>query len=348
MISPTLEGFRTAFRRPSLAFAEISWRWSVGATAIAIFFFGLLQFLGTLPVTKGELLFLRTRQPYLIGQALSHILRGSLRRAVAAGLLAALMLGLLWMFAAALGRLATLRSLLDHFRNVLNDSAADDSVGNHKNSAASDGPANFAALVGLNFLRIAVVIGVLCALAGSIIVAGFASPDSPIQPGLVFLLFLMLAALALFAGWVLNWFLSLAALFAVRDGKDAVGCISAAVAFCRDHARAVLAVSTWTGLAHLAAFVGATVAVSVPLGLAGALRWRVVVLAIAAVTLVYFAVADWLYMARLAGYVCITEMPEAIATRIPLPIPPPPPAPLQTTIDRDELILSDAPNPISG
>jgi hypothetical protein len=56
-------------------------------------------------------------------------------------------------------------------------------------------------------------------------------------------------------------------------------------------------------------------------------------------TLIYFAVADWLYIARLAGYVCITEMVDDLASPERLPAPPP-----QTSIDRDEPILSDIPN----
>lgn len=74
-ISPTAEGFRAASRRPSLTLAEIIWRWIVGATAVALFFFGLFEYLDTLPVTNGELLFLRTRHPYLVGEAIAHILR---------------------------------------------------------------------------------------------------------------------------------------------------------------------------------------------------------------------------------------------------------------------------------
>src|SRR5271169_1956199 len=97
-VSPTLEGFRAAFRRPSLTFAEIMWRWAIGATVIAVFFFGLFEYLNTLPVSNGELLFLRTRQPYLVGEALAHIFRGSLSRGMIAFLLAAIMLGVLWMF----------------------------------------------------------------------------------------------------------------------------------------------------------------------------------------------------------------------------------------------------------
>ena len=63
------------------------------------------------------------------------------------------------------------------------------------------------------------------------------------------------------------------------------------------------------------------------------------------------AVADWLYTARLAGYVCILETPEALLRPEPPPMPPfTPPQPsfvsiTQSSIDRDELILSDVPRP---
>jgi hypothetical protein len=46
-------------------------------------------------------------------------------------------------------------------------------------------------------------------------------------------------------------------------------------------------------------------------------------------------------MARLAGYVCIAEMPDIPVPSMPIPIPP---APERTSIDRDETILSDVPN----
>src|SRR5258707_5491894 len=114
-ISPTLEGFRAAWRRPSLALAEIAWRWTVGATTCALFLFGFFEYLRTLPVTNGDLLFLRTRQPVLIGQAISHILRGSLDRAALAGLLAGLALGFAWIVAASVGRNFTLRDLFEHY-----------------------------------------------------------------------------------------------------------------------------------------------------------------------------------------------------------------------------------------
>ena len=60
-------------------------------------------------------------------------------------------------------------------------------------------------------------------------------------------------------------------------------------------------------------------------------------------TLAYFALADWLCIARIAGYVCITQIPNQPA--VVTPTSPPPHPIVQTNIDRDELILSDLPNP---
>jgi hypothetical protein len=348
-ISPTADGFRAAFRRPSLTLAEIMWRWAVGATAAVLFFFGLFEYLRTLPVTNGELLFLRTRHPYLVAEALARIFRGSLNRAVIAGMLATLMLTVLWIVAASVGRMATVRGLLDYFRRDLAGRVSAggillDGERDIASNVSTNDRNSLAVLLRLNFLRVAVTLAAVFGFVGASILAGFASPATNPQPGLAFFLFLPMAALICWVWWSLNWLLSLAGIFAVRDKEDAVGALVAAVALCRERTGPVFAVSTWTGLAHLVAFVGASVVASMPLGFAGVVPWRLVVAVMILVTLAYFAVADWLYMARLAGYVCIAEMPEALFAPVaPAPLPTPGP-PLQTTIDRDEPILSDLPN----
>lgn len=338
-VSPTLEGFRAAFRRPSLILAEIVWRWIVGFAAAALFFFGLIEFLDSLPVTDRELLLLRTGQPFLVWQVIAYILRSGLGRGVLAAVLAAMLLTLLWMVAASLGRIATVAYLLDYFRERFDFVVGVSRVG-EKEVPARARANSFGTLLRIHFLRAVVVMAAVLCFLGAAILAGFASPDSNPQPGVAFVLFLPLALLVGFVAWALNWFLSLAAMLAVRDGEDAVGAMSAAVTICRERTGAIFAVSSWTGLAHLIAFSIATTVVSFPLGLAGVLPARLILLVVLLLTLAYFAVVDWLYMARLAGYVCINEMPEGV----PAPLSPPvPPAPLQTVIDRDEPILSDIP-----
>jgi len=363
-ISPTLEGFRAAFRRPSLTLAEISWRWTVGATATALGAFSLLEYLDTLPVTGGDILLLRTRQPILIGQALGHIFRGSAPRIVIAELVAAIALTCLWIFAASAGRATTVRSLIDYFAEKHKPAISSENLVRGPSVAvASPKGSRLGSLLRLNFLRAAVALAALLGLVGALILVQVVSSSlsnsagsgvnlnnsaAPADPsaGIAFLLFFPLAALIFLAWSTLNWVLSLAAVFAVRPGdvhKDAMGAISAAVSLCRERSGAVFAVSTWTGLAHLTVFVVATTVVSMPLSLAHIVPARAVLAAVVLVTVAYFAVADWLYIARLAGYVCIVEMPEELLAPVapaPLPAPPTP----RTTIDHDEPILSDVPN----
>jgi hypothetical protein len=341
-ISPTAEGVRAAFRRPLLTFAEITWRWVVGATATVLFFFGLFEFLDTLPVTNSELLFLRTRNAFLVSQAIAHILRGHLNRAMLSLILAAMLLAVIWIVAASLGRIATVEALLEYFRARF---ATDTTHEGENDVTGNSAPGRFTALLRLNFLRVAVALAGLVGLAGAAIVARSASTPPDPKMGMVFLLFVAIAGVVYLIGYELNWLLSLAAVFVVRDADDVIGAILSSVALCRRRPAALFAVSTWTGVAHLIAFVGASTVVSVPLALAGVLPWRLVALGIILVTLAYLAAADWLYTARLAGFVCIAEIPDALLAPPPLRSPA---IPAAATIDRDELILSDVPIPQPG
>jgi len=337
--SPTIEGFRAAFRRPSLTFAEIAWRWTLGATAASLFVFYGIEYLDTLPVTNADSALLATRQPALVGRAIAHILRGSLNRAVLAAFVAVLALSVFWIIAASIGRLATVRALVDYFRS-------DAAIGQSAQPSGVETPRPVRALIDLNFFRVAVLLGMILALAGAAILSGFVSSTADPKPGLVFILFVPLAVLICLAAWTLNWWLSLAAIFAVRDGEDALGALSTAVLFFRAHIGSVAAVSTWTGLAHLVAISVAMTAVSLPLAFIQVAPARFVVAGMIVVALLYFAVADWLYVARLAGYICIAEMPEQVLATPQLPpeLPRGDVASIETTIDRDEPILSDLPH----
>jgi len=336
-VSPTLEGFRATFRKPLLTLAEIAWRWTVGGLAWALLFFWCIEYLDTLPVSSGDATLLSTRQPFLVGRAIAHILHGSMGRAVPAALFALIALSLLWIIAASLGRAATVRALLEYFRKDVAWKVSADSVPTSGHDTTTGRPLR--SLIALSFFRAALTLAALLAFVGAAVLVGFVSSDKNPRPGLVFILFLPLAAVICMVWSTLNWLLSLAGVFAVRDGEQALGAISAAVAFSRERSGPVFAVSTWTGLAHLTAFSIAGTAVSLPLALIQVAPPRLVIAGIVLVTLLYLAVAHWLYMVRLAGYVCIAEMPEALTSSAPLPTPPP-----QASIDRDELILSDLPN----
>ncbi len=328
--SPTQEGFVAMLRQPSFGVAEIAWRWSFGLAAGVLLAFSCFEYLDSLPVTNRDLLFLRTGQPFLISQTLARIFHGSAPRLILTALVLVPALAAAWILLGSFARAATLEALVDYFRGA-------DEPG-HTLPPAAERPLR--SLAGLNFLRVAATLAAAVGCLGAIVLAGSASPQADPAPGSAFLIFLMLAMLVWLAWSVVNWFLSLSAVFVVDGGCDAFGALAQAVDLCRTRTGSVLAAGTWFGLAHLTAFFVGTSVVAFPLAFAGVLPAGIVLGGVLLVTLLYFAVTDFLYVGRLAAYVAILELPLAT------PQPNLPPSaiapPLATAIDKDEVILCDA------
>lgn len=359
--SPTVEGFRTIFRRPALSFAEISWRWSFGAAVWLLALFAAFEYLDTLPVTNRDLLLLRSGTPSFIARALSHIVRGSGLRFVLAALAITAASAILWIVLASLGRAATLGPLLESIRSRAGALPGDTTT----DPAGADRQHPVAALAGLHFLRVTVWLLAAFALLGALFGAHLLSPAHDPRPGLSALVFICLALVIFPVTCALHWLLGLATLFVVRDREDPFGAISAAVGLCRDRLGAVSAVGTWFGLAHVTFFVIATSVVGFPLSLLHIVPPGFVLLGVVLVTLLYFAVADSLYIGRLAGYAAILEapaLPTPVLTSPDAYVPYPPFFPAasisaiaspegqigeaaEAMVDQSELILSDTTDP---
>ena len=332
--SPTSEGFRLMFRQPVFGLAEITWRWSVGFVTCLLGAFALFEFLDSLPVTRGDALLFRSRQPVLVAKALARILHGSGGRAAATFFVLAVCLTVAWIGVCALGRAATIRAVFGHFRSQTALEAA-----REEDTTFSTG-----SLVGLNFFRAIALLAAGVAAFAPLATAQLARFD---DPSLVFVLLVAVGMLIFLAWSAVNWFLSVAALFVVGDGKDAFGAMVATIELCRTRPGPLFAVGAWFGLAHFGAFAIATLAAMFSVGTLGVLPVRFVLLGMIFVTLAYFAVADFLYIGRMAAYAAIVEMPS-----LPVPMAAPPaissppnlrPQVAVESIDRDELILSDRP-----
>jgi hypothetical protein len=336
MRSHTSEGFRLIFRQPVFGLTEIAWRWTIGAAAIFLVTAGVLEFLDSLPVNSTDLLLLRLRHPIFVSQAIAHIFHGNAPRVVAGIVVLGLALTVAWMVVSALGRAATLEGMLAYFRQ---EYVRDESM------TVSHSPWRLRSLVGLNFLRAAAALAALAGLAGAILLAYLASPEKAPSPGLAMLVFFAVLAMTAWIWSTLNWLLSLASLFVVRQGENTWGSISAAVSLCRNRLGTVAAPGTWFGLVHFTLFLGATTVVTFPMAFAGVLPSIVVLAGMLFITLAYFAFVDFLYVGRLAAYVSILERPEPL----PVPVLPPtrpednPALVASSSIDQDELILSDIP-----
>jgi len=335
--SPTLEGFRTILRWPSFGFAEIAWRWSFGAAAAVLLVFSFFEYLDTLPVSNGDLVLLRTRQPILISRAVLDIFRGSSFRLLETATVLAVTLGVAWVVVASLGRAATLRALVAHFRE------SDDALLRHKENSWG-----LPSLVALNCFRLAATLAAAVGGLAAVLLGAAATRPTDPSPGSAFLITLTVIMLVWFAWSIVNWFLSLAAVFIVAHGEDTFGSIAAAVDLCQSRPGSIFAAGTWFGLAHITAFVVASSVIGFPLGFAPVLPAGAVLGGVLLVTLLYLAIVDVLYIGRLAAYVAMVEFPESLVTLLdPGPAPEnmghprasTPPS--ETGVDRAELILSD-------
>ena len=287
-------GFRAALRRPAVIAAEIAWRWSFGVAAGAMVAIAVLRFLASLTVSDGDLFALRSGIPQLMAEAVVHIFQGSGPRLLRLTLIVTPAISVLWVLAASAGRAATLRALLE------------------------DVPASFTkrhdlrSLLAVHFFRVAVTLLGLVAMAGSAILAGFAAniTDEPsiLLFNIVFLGLLFLVSLS----WsTLNWYVSLAPIFLVRDSRGAFKAVADAVHLVRRRGGDFTGVSTLYGLLKLFAIAGATVVSLVPLAFIAQWPWEVTTTLFVAITLAYFAISDLLYIARLASYLAIAEQERA-------------------------------------
>ena len=318
-------------RRPSFGLAEVSWRWGFGGAASALLAVSFLEYLNTLPVTAGDLFLLRSRQPALISQAIAHILRGSAPRLVHVVIILALLLAVGWTILATLGRAVTAKALL---RSLYH--------GEFRPSTFS-----IRSLAGLNFLRVGAALAALVGCFGASLLGGMASSDTDPSPGVAFVIFLAVLAMVGLAWACLNWFLSLASLLVVTDGRDAFGAMANAVGLCRERFWPVLAASSWFGLAHGVAYFVFTSIVGVPLMFAAVLPVRLVIAGVLMVSLGYFFVVDFLYIGRMGAYLHIIngrrDEKDQAASVAPIQGLPSFQPPAFEGVDQAELILGDVP-----
>jgi len=304
--APIAAGFRAAFRRPALVASEIAWRWSCGAAAWLMVAFAFFTYLHSIRVTNADMLLIRSRVPALVAQAIQDIFRGTgpmLLRAAAVLLPA---ISILWIAAASIGRWASLSALLDERRG------------------------RFRTVLGLHFLRAAAGLAALIGYLFALLVAGFAaSRGYDDRPGLFLLVFLIIAGIISLLHGRVRWYLSLASIFAVRDGSDAFASISAAFDAYRDRRNDFLTLALAMWAIRLFFMGGATFASMVPLGAAQAVSGKTVLLLLALITLIYCALADFLFVVRQAAYVAIVS-PDSEPEPAPV-APPSAPEPVSPT-----------------
>jgi len=294
---PHREAFRILRAEPSLYLVELLWRWSFGLGVLAVIFFSLPTFQHIAYLAEPDQSLLQSHDPMAVAAGIAEVMQAARPLIVRLLVVALPVLALLWGAALTIGRGLTTRAIV-------------------RRLAAERGqpeppPLRWLAMAGISFGRVAAGFILLIGYVGGSIISSSVA-GSPENPNLLAsaLLFLLVFGAA-FAVWsVVNWFLSLAPIFALRDGLGALDATVAAIRFVRGHRRQLRAAAGMNALLRTVAAVVLTIAGLLLIPLASAAPgWLIAVLAVL-ISLAYILSSDYLLLARLTGYAVIAMEAE--------------------------------------
>jgi len=301
--NPITQGLRAVMRDPAIFLVEILWRWSFAVLACMLVIGVGLMLLGPLHVGKAWDTAWGSRDPQRIGQLLVAILLLLGFKVVTIAVIGIpLAIALMWGILSTLGRFVTVKRLRAGLTSL-----------------------RFRTVFALQLLRGLVSwFAVILLLATTLGEAFIASRGT--QPDLVlYYLMVMPSVVLIGVSWLMvNWYLSLAAIFG-RDGQSFRGAFRQA----RQTVRQQRSDFAGTGFVFL---LFRTVLLLIALaicgltsGMAGTAPQSYFVLLVV-VSLAYFAVADFFYMARMAAYLALAAAhvdpagPKLVATSPALPV----------------------------
>ena len=299
--SPTVAGWRTIWRDPAILLAEITWRWVFGLITTLVMVFSLLRYLSTIPIPAAAQWLMDTRRAALVGGTIAQMLRSSGGAATKLILVGLPALAALWIVLASVGRTATIQAMLPC------------------DSEAS--PTQWRRMLAISFLRFAAWFATNVALCGALILAARATADLKDAVGTALLVFFSLALVTLSAWALLNWLLTLASIYVIRNGEETYTAITSAVDLLLRRFGPLLATSSLWAVVRSLAFLAATFLGFAAMALLRTVPFGYVLIGLLLITLGYLAFADLLYIGRLASYVTIVEADLEPPRPVPLSLP---------------------------
>jgi len=304
--SPFQEGFALLRDEPLLLPAELTWRWCFALAAWILAIGATALFLDSLNVSALDRFLIGSAQPALERSALNHIFQGALLRAVWIKFFVLAGLTFMWGFAAALGRAASLCTLVPLLGSKDND---------------QNRPGwQFCTMFQLHLLRaLWMWIAVGCLIASILLGTAMVHQQRPARAAFFYVFGV---ALSLVFGVILNWIFGLAPLFCIRNGVNPREAMSLTLEFCSRQGGRLFGLSlAFLGLRLLwAGSMFFLVLAPIGLGKHVAIGWALLMMFV--LLLVYFVGADALCVARLGAYAALAEIDAQ-----PAPEPAPEPHP---------------------
>jgi uncharacterized membrane protein len=301
--NPITQGLRTVARDPAIFLVEILWRWSFALLACLLVIGVGLMLLGPLHVGHRWDMAVRTRDPQRMTQLLVTVLLILGMKAVVAALAIPVAIAFLWSIFSALGRFVTIRRLRVGLTSL-----------------------RFPSILALQFLRGFVCWFCFVLFFGATFGEALIASRGPKPDLLLYYLMVMPSVVVISAFWLtVNWYLSLAAFFG-REGQGFRGALREA----RQTIRQQRSDFAGTGLVFLL-FRTIILLVAVAIcGLASGMEGtdpQSYFVLLVVVSLAYCAIADFLYMARMAAYLALAAAhvdpaagPTLVATSSALPV----------------------------
>src|SRR6185312_2402346 len=275
--NPITQGLRAVMRDPAIFLVEILWRWSFALLACMLVAGVGMMLLGPLHVGHAWDTAWRSRDPQRMGQLLLAIILLLGAKLIIAAIAVPFAIALLWGILAALGRFVTIKRLSSGLTAL-----------------------RFRTVFALQLLRGLVSWFALILLFATTIGEALIATRGT-QPDLVlYYLMVMPSVVLIGASWlIVNWYLSLAAIFG-REGQSFRGAFRQARQTVRQQ-RSDFAGTGFIFLLFRTIILLIVVAIcGLASGMAGTAPQSYFVLLIF-VSLTYFAIADFLYMARMAA-----------------------------------------------
>ena len=300
--NPITQGLRAVWRDPVIFLLEIVWRWSFGILTVLLLFAAGAVLLGPLPIGDYWANAWHSRDPRKIGSFVLTVLLILGIKAVIAAIVVPIAIAIVWSVLSALGRGVIVRRL-----------------------HAGLTPLGFRSILALQFLRAFVtwlsVVLLIAAIVGEALIA----TRGPRPDLALYYLLVMPSVLLISAFWlVLNWYLSLAAIFG-RQGQSFRGAFRQA----RQEVRLQRSDFAGTGFVFLLLRAVALLVALAICGLASQMAGSApqsYFTLLMVVALTYFAVSDFLYTARMAAYLALAAAhvdpsgPKLVASSSVLPV----------------------------
>jgi len=285
------EGFRILRSDPVLFPVELLWRWSFGLGLLALSFFAFAHLRQVTLLSDADQLALRGQDPFAAAETAANILAEAMPLLIPTLTLVFSAAAVLWVAASTLGRGIITRIIVNRFATE------------YGLTIAPDVP-RWAGFAILKCARVLMLLILVIGYLGGGFIAMLVTGSQPNVMASALIVFAALAFSCAIWGCV-NWILSLAPIFLVRDALSPVESIVAAISFIRRNRARLTAIAIWNStLRGLAATVISLAGVgTVAFGLA--LPPLVISILLALETIAYLLISDLFLLARLAAYASV-------------------------------------------